>query len=91
MILIPKTFNDMAIKHYQLTEVREIITAYALNPCAFCDPCVRSERCTWCGNHFCRCEPIVESEEGCLTESFHPGCHEQDRAALGNPGAGKNG
>jgi len=28
--LIPKTFDNIAIEHYQRPEVREIITAYAL-------------------------------------------------------------
>jgi hypothetical protein len=30
VILIPKTFDDIAIEHYQLPEVRKIVTAYAL-------------------------------------------------------------
>jgi hypothetical protein len=30
------------------------------------DSCTRPERCTYCGNGFCYCDPIVDTEDGTM-------------------------
>jgi hypothetical protein len=48
--------------------------------CGQCDPCSSSETCSWCGNHFCRCDTMIEDTEGFGV--MHPSCAELERAAF---------
>jgi hypothetical protein len=47
----------------------------SIEPCDMCDPCSRWEKCAYCGNGFCRCDSIEETEDG----PMHPDCAEKDR------------
>lgn len=42
------------------------------SPCDFCDPCSSTQTCSYCGNGFCRCDFMEETEEGIM----HKGCAE---------------
>ena len=44
-----------------------------IKPCDVCDPCNSNQICSYCGNGFCRCDPIIETEDG----PMHKGCAEQ--------------
>ena len=35
-----------------------------ITPGDMCDPCARWEHCSYCGDRFCRCDPIVEDGDG---------------------------
>lgn len=32
--------------------------------CEVCEPCSKSEICPYCGNGFCQCDHIAETEDG---------------------------
>jgi len=34
------------------------------DPCDICDPCSASQKCAYCGNGFCRCDPVTDTEDG---------------------------
>ena len=38
--------------------------------CNKCDPCSRINACAFCGDGFCKCDPVVETENGLM----HQGC-----------------
>lgn len=40
-------------------------------PCDICNPCARWEVCSYCGNGFQRCDPVVEYDDG---EIMHADC-----------------
>ena len=42
----------------------------AESPCDFCDPCSSSRICSYCSNGSCRCDFMVETEDGIM----HEGC-----------------
>lgn len=35
-------------------------------PCDMCDPCNSSMECSSCGNAFCRCDIIIDTEDGLM-------------------------
>jgi hypothetical protein len=39
------------------------MVADGIKPCDVCDPCARWEKCAYCGNALCRCDPVVEDDE----------------------------
>jgi hypothetical protein len=41
--------------------------------CNICDPCNSNQICAYCGNGFCRCDQIIETEDG----SMHKDCAEK--------------
>lgn len=49
-----------------------------IEPCDMCDPCNANQTCAYCGNGFCRCDSIEDTEDG----PMHPSCVELDRAAF---------
>lgn len=40
-----------------------------IKPCDTCDSCVRPEKCAYCGNGFCNCDEMVETEDGPMHKS----------------------
>lgn len=40
-----------------------------IKPCNVCDPCNSNRICSYCGNGFCRCDPIIETEDGPMHKS----------------------
>ena len=38
--------------------------------CDKCDPCSQTKICACCGDGFCKCDPVVETENGLM----HQGC-----------------
>lgn len=45
--------------------------------CDMCDPCNTSYRCAYCGNGFCRCDPISETEDGPMHKDCYAKCYER--------------
>jgi hypothetical protein len=41
-----------------------------LDLCDECDPCSSPDTCAYCGNGFCRCDAVIDSDEGVM----HEGC-----------------
>jgi hypothetical protein len=42
----------------------KIVCEEGIKPCDICDPCNSNQRCSYCGNHLCKCDPIVDTDDG---------------------------
>ena len=54
----------------------KIVCEEGIKPCDICDPCRRSEICSYCGNGFCRCDTFIDTDDG----SMHRDCAKLDES-----------
>jgi hypothetical protein len=47
----------------------KIVCEEGIKPCDICDPCNSNQRCSYCDNHLCKCDSIIDTDDGPMHSS----------------------